>query len=107
MGAGSIDGAGDGAAGTKPMSIAGRVLRERERLSGMSPEERAWRKQWLKDQVLSPNEPRYIHELEKEYYNPIRRLYRAPLNIAARALSPLIVSTFDCSLEPGFRLQAH
>ncbi|TMW43869.1 hypothetical protein DOY81_011051 [Sarcophaga bullata] len=31
--------------GVKPMAIAGRMVRERERLVGMSDEERAWRHQ--------------------------------------------------------------
>jgi len=87
----SIDGAGDQAAGVKPMSITGRMVRERERLTGMTPEERAWRHKWLKDQVLSPNEPHYIRDLNKEFYNPIRRFYRFPLDfIFHRVLEPFI-----------------
>ncbi|XP_050086612.1 uncharacterized protein LOC126571825 [Anopheles aquasalis] len=76
--------------GVKPMSITGRMVRERERLLGMSPEERAWRAQWLKDQQLSPNEPRYVPEYWKERYNPIRRLYRAPLDLVQKALTPVV-----------------
>lgn len=93
MGGHSIDAPGEQTAGVKPMSITGRMVRERERLSGMTPEERAWRKQWLKDQVLSPNEPRYVREMEKEFLNPIRRFYRFPLDfIFHRVLQPYIVS---------------
>lgn len=56
--------------GVKPMVIAGRMVRERERLIGMSPEERAWRKQWLKDQELHHG-PRKVPALELELNNPI------------------------------------
>lgn len=37
--------------GVRPMAIAGRMVRERERLVGMTDAERAWRAQYLKDQV--------------------------------------------------------
>jgi hypothetical protein len=81
--------------GVKPMAIAGRMVRERERLHGMTDQERAWRKQWLQDQVLSKNEPREVPEYWKERINPIRRFYMAPLNAVHRALTPVIVSTID------------
>lgn len=61
--------------GVKPMSIAGRFHRERERIL-MTDEERAFRKQWLKDQELAHNEPRVVPELYKEQYNIFRRAYR-------------------------------
>jgi len=93
MGGGDASMPGSQTAGVKPMSITGRMVRERERLQGMSAEERAWRKKWLKDQVLSPQEPRYVKALEKEMLNPIRRAYRAPLDfIFYRILQPRIVS---------------
>ncbi|XP_046979743.1 uncharacterized protein LOC124545011 [Schistocerca americana] len=76
--------------GVKPMPIAGRMVRERERLVGMTNEERAWRKQWLQDQILSPNEPRRVPELERELMNPIRRAYRKPLDVIFNALKPTI-----------------
>lgn len=76
--------------GVKPMSITGRLNRERERLLGMTDEERAFRKQWLKDQELSPNEPRKVPEMYKATYNPIRRAYRAPLNWLGKALEPVL-----------------
>lgn len=66
--------------GVKPMSIAGRYISERERLFGMTDAERKFRLQWLKDQELSPAEPRKVPELYKFYYNPIRRFYRYPLD---------------------------
>jgi hypothetical protein len=77
--------------GTKPFSIQGRMARERERLLGMSDKERAWRRQWIKDQELSPNEPKYVPEYYKERYNPIRRAYKMPLDIAFKPLIPVLV----------------
>lgn len=76
--------------GVKPMPIAGRYVRERERLLGMTDAERAFRKQWLKDQELSPNEPRVVPELKKELMNPIRRFYRWPLDTLQKVLSPIL-----------------
>lgn len=89
----SIDGAGAQEAGVKPMSITGRMVRERERLTDMTPTERAWRQKWLKDQVISPNEPVYIKQLHSEFYNPIRRAYRFPLDfLFHKVLQPVMVS---------------
>lgn len=82
--------------GVQPMQIAGRIVRERERLIGMTDEERAWRKQWLNDQKLSHNEPRHVPELEKQLTNPIRRFYRAPLDKLCDILSPALV----CDCQP-------
>lgn len=76
--------------GVKPMSIAGRYMSERERLAGMTPEERMFRKQWLKDQELAPNEPRFVPEMYKARYNPIRRFYRWPLDTFAKAIEPIV-----------------
>ncbi|XP_044268594.1 uncharacterized protein LOC123013831 [Tribolium madens] len=76
--------------GVKPMSIAGRFTSERERLLGMTDEERAFRKQWLKDQELAPNEPRPVPEMYKATYNPIRRAYRWPLDQLAKVLLPVL-----------------
>lgn len=78
--------------GVKPFTIQGRMARERERLAGMTDEERSWRKQWLKDQELSHNEPRVVPEYIKERLNPIRRIYRMPLDVAFKALAPVLVS---------------
>jgi NADH dehydrogenase (ubiquinone) 1 beta subcomplex subunit 6 len=77
--------------GMKPFSIQGRLARERERLLGITDKERAWRRQWLKDQELSPNEPRYVPEYYTERYNPIRRAYKMPLDIAFKPLVPFLV----------------
>jgi len=77
--------------GVKPISVQGRLARERERLWGMTDKERAWRRQWLKDQELSPNEPRYVPEYYTERYNPIRRAYKMPLDVAFKPLEPVLV----------------
>ncbi|KAJ8917721.1 hypothetical protein NQ315_005170 [Exocentrus adspersus] len=76
--------------GVKPMSITGRYTRERERLLGMTDEERAFRKQWLKDQELTAREPRPVPEMYKATYNPIRRFYRAPLDKLGEAIEPMV-----------------
>ncbi|KAL7040587.1 hypothetical protein ACKWTF_000451 [Chironomus riparius] len=78
--------------GVKPFPIAGRMVRERERCIGMTDEERAWRKQFLKDQVISDKEPRFVAEYWKERTNPIRRLYKFPLDTVQKALTPMLVS---------------
>ena len=76
---------------SKPMAIAGRMVSERERLLGMTDAERAWRAQWLKDQVLAPDEPVVPKGYYEERYNVIRRFYRAPLNAFEKALTvPLV-----------------
>lgn len=74
------------------MAIAGRMVRERERCIGMTPEERAWRAQWLKDQQLTAREPVYVKEYHDAIRNPIRRMYQAPLNALWRALTPIMVN---------------
>lgn len=76
------------------MGIAGRTVNERERLLGMSVEERAWRKQYLLDQHLAPNEPVHVPEYWRERTNPIRRFYQTPLNGLQAILKPIIVRIF-------------
>lgn len=76
--------------GVKPMSIAGRYVSERERLNGMTDAERKFRAQYLKDQILSPNEPRHVPELARSTLNPIRRFYRYPLDKLCEFLTPKI-----------------
>lgn len=63
---------------------------ERQRMDGMTDADRALRKQWLQDQHLAPNEPRYVPELYPK--NPIRRLLGAPWDIFFKAVRPVIVS---------------
>ncbi|XP_028159067.1 uncharacterized protein LOC114351921 [Ostrinia furnacalis] len=77
-------------AGVKPMAIAGRVAIERERCIGMTDAERAWRKQWLQDQVLASNEPVHVEEYWRERTNPIRRFYRYPLDTLYTKLTPVL-----------------
>jgi len=73
------------------MSIEGRFGHERARLSGeFTDADRAWRKQWLKDQHLAPDEPRVVPELQREFKNAFRRIYRAPMDALFRALEPTI-----------------
>lgn len=63
---------------------------ERERLAGagMTAEDRALRKQWLKDQELAPHEPVYIAELYPK--NPIRRALAAPWDGFFGAVKPFV-----------------
>ncbi|XP_076302954.1 uncharacterized protein LOC143221367 [Lasioglossum baleicum] len=79
--------------GVKVISIGGRVTDVRERLIGMTDEERAWRAKYLKSQILAPEEPITTKEYYKNLYNPIRRFYRAPLNQVESLLTPLMGST--------------
>lgn len=62
----------------KPMTIKGRMYRERERCIGMTDAERSWRAQYLKDQILTEREPVYVEELHIR--NPIRSFYLRPLD---------------------------
>jgi NADH dehydrogenase (ubiquinone) 1 beta subcomplex subunit 6 len=61
----------------------------RQRLSTpMTAEDRLLRKQWLKDQELSPNEPRIVPELYPK--NFFRRCFSAPWNIFFGVLRPVL-----------------
>lgn len=64
---------------------------ERQRLAGagMTPEDRALRKQWLQDQVLSHNEPREIPELKPR--NIFRRMWNFPWDVMHSAVKPVVV----------------
>lgn len=73
------------------MTIERRMARERERMLGMTDEERAWRKKWLDAQKLAPEEPVLPEGYYKEMYNPIRRFYMAPMNKFQSMLEPLVV----------------
>ena len=76
---------------------------ERQRLdgAGMTAEDRALRRQWLKDQELSPNEPRYIPEAFPK--NPFRRVYGAPWDALFNALRPYLVIFPDYICARGHR----
>lgn len=75
--------------GAKEMSITGRMGNQRERMLGMTDEERAWRVRYLKSLELQ-NEPITPPNYYKEMYNPIRRFYKAPLNVAESAITPVV-----------------
>jgi len=80
--------------GVKAMNISGRLIHEKERLYGMTPEEREWRKKWLRDQELTPREPIAAKYYDKDLMNPIRRMYRKPLDIVwFKLLEPMIGTT--------------
>ncbi|KAL0109789.1 hypothetical protein PUN28_013453 [Cardiocondyla obscurior] len=76
--------------GERPMSILRRVGRERERMLGMTDEERAWRKKWLDSQKLAPEEPVLPKNYYQQMYNPIRRFYMAPMNKFQNMMEPLL-----------------
>ncbi|KMQ97820.1 exosome complex exonuclease rrp42 [Lasius niger] len=76
--------------GDRPMTIVRRVGRERERMLGMTDEERAWRKKWLDAQKLAPEEPVTPKGYYEEMYNPIRRFYSAPMNKVQNMMEPLM-----------------
>ncbi|XP_046550272.1 uncharacterized protein LOC124260067 [Haliotis rubra] len=63
---------------------------DRQRLSGdgMSESDRALRRQWVKDQELSPREPRIIEEIKPK--NVFKRMYNAPWNAVFGALKPIM-----------------
>lgn len=63
----------------RPMHIEGRLKYVRERLTGMTQDERAWRKKWLKDQELAPREPKYVKRLDRYFQNPIKLAYKVPI----------------------------
>ncbi|XP_053203256.1 uncharacterized protein LOC128387958 [Panonychus citri] len=68
--------------GNMPMSIQSKFQWERQRLSeDFNQKWRNWRAQWIKDQTLHPAEPLHVKALEHEFYNPIRRAMRVPLNL--------------------------
>ncbi|KAI4461482.1 hypothetical protein MML48_5g00004084 [Holotrichia oblita] len=76
--------------GVMPMDLVGRLGRERERLTTMTDAERTFRKEYLKAQELPANEPRFVPELYRETYNPIRRAYRFPLDAFGKVIEPVV-----------------
>jgi len=76
------------------MNISGRFVYEKERLYGMTPEEREWRKKWLQDQELTPREPLPQKYYDADLMNPIRRVFRKPLDIVFfKFLEPVVGTT--------------
>ena len=68
---------------------------ERDRVFGMTSEDRFLRKQWLNDQLLTAREPVYVPELYPK--NIIRRTLAAPWNVFFNALRPVLVSVLFIS----------
>lgn len=65
---------------------------ERERLHvTMTDEDRMLRKQWLDDQNLAANEPRFIPELYPK--NIFRRTFAKPWDALFQGLTPILVFT--------------
>ncbi|XP_034237842.1 uncharacterized protein LOC117643199 isoform X2 [Thrips palmi] len=82
------DGPDSPTGGVKAIAIEGRFGNQRERLAGgFTDADRTWRAQFLKDQVLhhEPVTPEWYY---KERYNPIRRLYRWPLETLFQTQNP-------------------
>lgn len=77
--------------GVAPMYLEGREWQKNERIRGMTPERRAWRKQFLHDQVLSPREPVHVPQIYYELNNPIRRFIHYPFRKLESALKPYVV----------------
>nr|XP_053637034.1 uncharacterized protein LOC128692074 [Cherax quadricarinatus] len=76
--------------GVKAFPIQGPFKNERTRLAGMTDADRAFRKQWLKDQVLAESEPAVVPGYYEARYNPIRRFYRWPLDTLFKPLVPIL-----------------
>jgi hypothetical protein len=65
---------------------------ERSRLPfRMTNEERLWRKQWLQDQVLAADEPKYIPNLHKLHKNPVRYRWMVFWDGLFNKLRPVVV----------------
>jgi len=58
-------------------------LKEPRQRVFMTEAERDWRRKWVTDQNLHPDEPFYIEEVQF-YINPIRKIYRMPLDLLAQ-----------------------
>jgi len=66
----------------------------RQRLAGMTPAERDWRKKFMLDQHLSADEPRYVPAIWGNF-NPFRRIYRIPWDtLEKRVLIPSLGFTY-------------
>jgi len=76
--------------GVKAFPIEGPFKNERTRIAGMTDADRAYRRQWLKDQILAENEPRTVPGFYEARYNPIRRFYRKPLDTIFKGLVPAL-----------------
>ena len=89
--------------GVIPMGLASRFSKERARLTPEFTDVwRKWRIQYIKDQELHPSEPRTVPQLYQEFNNPLRRMYKAPMNwVESRLLVPVLVWVFFICLLVG------
>lgn len=86
--------------GVKLMWLNGRFANERARLGpDFTEADRQWRIKYIKSLDLHPAEPFHVPNLLSSHLNPIRRFYRAPLDIVERALAKKMV---DYSLDLHF-----
>lgn len=60
------------------------------RCRGLTPAEREYRKQWLREQLLKETEPVVLHKEYELLYNPIKRFIRYPLDKLFLATVPYI-----------------
>ncbi len=66
--------------GVSPMVLEGREKFMKERMRGMTPEQRAYRKQWLQDQILTDREPVEVPQIYYELNNVFKRTINYPFN---------------------------
>lgn len=78
--------------GALPIDLEGRHRNVRQRLTNMNDEERAFRRKFLHDQHIAPDEPIHVPEIYNELYNPLRRAFRAPMNVFQNMLAVKFVS---------------
>lgn len=77
--------------GTTSMFLEGIEKYTNHRISGMTPERRAWRKQWLHDQHLTSREPVHVPELYRVLNNPIKRFFSYPFDKLEAGLTRVVV----------------
>ena len=69
---------------------------ERSRLPfRMTNEDRLWRKQWLQDQTLAVDEPKYIPNLDKIHKNPFRYRWMVFWDNVFNKIRPVLVRTMS------------
>lgn len=84
--------------GVAPMFLEGLEKYTNHRIAGMTPDRRAWRKQWIQDQQLSHREPVHVPEIYLELNDPIRRAYKYPWNKFEDFLARYVVRILICYL---------
>jgi len=77
--------------GVRPMNLEGLAWDDKYRLNvGMTDEERKWRAQFLKDQILAADEPIKVPGWNEARYNPLKRFFNAPTTWLWRKTVPYI-----------------